>query len=100
MRFMNPRQYLEALGEGRSAAADIHRVSSEDLPFEFMLNALRLLEGVPECTFSERTGLPLEAIAPTLQDLRARGLIAGDPGRIRTTRLGLDFLSDVQEAGL
>lgn len=100
MRFMNPRQYLEALREGRCAAADIHRVSSEDLPFEFMLNALRLLEGVPECTFSERTGLPLDAIAPTLQDLSARGLIAGEPGRIRATRLGLDFLSDVQEAFL
>ena len=65
-----------------------------------MLNALRLLEGVPECTFSERTGLPLGQIASTLQDLRARGLIADDPGRIRTTRLGLNFLSDVQEAFL
>ena len=100
MRFMNPRQYLHAIEEGRSAAAEIHRVEPEDLPFEFMLNALRLLEGVPECTFSARTGLPLGRIAPALQDLRARGLIADDPGRIRTTRLGLNFLSDVQEAFL
>ena len=100
MRFMNPRQYLHAVEAGRSAAAEIHRVDPEDLPFEFMLNALRLLEGVPECTFSERTGLPFGQIASTLRDLRARGLIADDPGRIRTTRLGLNFLSDVQEAFL
>ena len=100
MRFMSPRQYLHAIEAGRSAAAEIHRVDPEDLPFEFMLNALRLLEGVPECTFSERTGLPFGQIASTLRDLRARGLIADDPSRIRTTRLGLNFLSDVQEAFL
>ena len=100
MRLMNPRQYLSALEKGRSAAAEVHAVEPEDLPFEFMLNALRLLEGVPECTFTERTGLPISTIEPVLRDLRARGLIADEPGRIRTTRLGLNFLSDVQEAFL
>lgn len=100
MRRANPRAWLDAPLLGRSRVEESRWVEAADLPFEFMLNALRLLEGVPAALFTERTGLPLEAVAPALKGLREAGLLDPDPARIRTTRRGLDFLSDVQEAFL
>lgn len=100
MRCANPRAWLDAPLLGRSRVEESRWVEAADLPFEFMLNALRLLEGVPAALFTERTGLPLEAVAPALKGLREAGLLDPDPARIRTTRRGLDFLSDVQEAFL
>ena len=65
-----------------------------------MLNALRLLNGVPASLYAGRSGLPLESILPQLERLRRDGLLSADPDRIAPTRRGLDFLSDVQEAFL
>ena len=74
-----------------------HEVVRKDLPFEFMLNALRLKEGVTLTQFLERTGLPLSAISTGLATARSRGLLASDPARIQPTERGFDFLSDLQQ---
>ena len=74
-----------------------HEVARKDLPFEFMLNALRLKEGVSVAQFLERTGLPLSAIAAGLETARGRGLLTADPARIQPSERGFDFLSDVQQ---
>ncbi|NCT84584.1 MAG: oxygen-independent coproporphyrinogen III oxidase-like protein [Comamonadaceae bacterium] len=74
-----------------------HEVARKDMPFEFMLNALRLREGVTVTQFLERTGLPLSAIAAGLETARGRGLLSADPARIQPTERGFDFLSDLQQ---
>jgi len=73
-----------------------HEVARKDLPFEFMLNALRLKEGVTLTQFLERTGLPPSSIAKALETGRGRGLLERDPARIQPTDRGFDFLSDLQ----
>lgn len=90
----HPNAFLEAAGTpariGGHAA-----VAPAELPFEYMLNALRLIEGVPADDFSRRTGLPLQQIATRLAKGRQRGWLEGDPGRLGTTPLGQRFLNDV-----
>jgi oxygen-independent coproporphyrinogen-3 oxidase len=90
-----PKTYLERAAVGASLF-DETEVSSGQLPFEFFLNALRLVEGVPSSQFSERLGLPLSVVADALQRARQKGLLANDPLRLRATALGLDFLNDLQ----
>jgi oxygen-independent coproporphyrinogen-3 oxidase len=94
-RFSRPESYLNGAGERRFISRE-HTVPSSELPFEFMLNTLRLSEGVPAALFTERTGLPLSAIARPLGAAEARGLIQADPTRICATPLGLRFLNDLQ----
>ena len=65
------------------------------LPFDFMLNALRLNDGVPLAMFEARTGLPRSAIAPQLDQARARGWLESDPDWLRPTELGRRFGNDV-----
>ncbi|HLJ78158.1 MAG TPA: radical SAM family heme chaperone HemW [Acidobacteriaceae bacterium] len=86
-----PRRYLAAAG------AELTRtdVPSVELPFEFMLNALRLVEGFPTELFTERTGLEWEQIAPIVERLRQRGLLELPTGHLRPTMTGLRFLNDV-----
>ena len=74
-----------------------HEIARKDLSFEFMLNALRLKEGVTLTQFLERTGLPRSAIAAGLETARGRGLLTNDPTRIQPTERGFDFLSDLQQ---
>ena len=74
-----------------------HEVARKDLPFEFMLNALRLKEGVTMTQFLERTGLPPSSISAGLQAARDRGLLTVDSARIQPTERGFDFLSDLQQ---
>jgi coproporphyrinogen III oxidase-like Fe-S oxidoreductase len=66
------------------------------LPFEFMLNALRLPAGVPSNSFIERTGVPLSAIEPELDEAERRGLLIRNHQTLAPTALGLRFLSDLQ----
>jgi oxygen-independent coproporphyrinogen-3 oxidase len=66
------------------------------LPFEFMLNALRLADGVPASLFAERTGLPLAAAAKPIAEATRRGLLEPDPQLLRPTPLGRRFLNDLQ----
>jgi putative oxygen-independent coproporphyrinogen III oxidase len=94
-RFSRPESYLDQTGARRFVSRE-HKVPAGELPFEFMLNALRLTEGVPAALFTERTGLSLAAISPQLGAAQARGLLDSDPTRIRATALGLQFLNDLQ----
>ncbi len=71
-------------------------VDAADLPFEFMLNALRLTDGFPVTLFQERTGLPLRGIERELDAAERRGLLVHDHVTIRPTELGQRFLNDLQ----
>jgi putative oxygen-independent coproporphyrinogen III oxidase len=94
-RHRHPRQYVESARAG-DAVEQRRVLSAEDLCFEFMLNALRLYDGVPSTLFAERTGLSLARLSPTLQAAVARGLIDSDPTVIRATAQGIRFLNDLQ----
>jgi oxygen-independent coproporphyrinogen-3 oxidase len=96
VRWREPAAYMAKAMEGQ-AVSNEHEVAASELPFEFMLNALRLREGVPVASFVERTGLSLAAIAKGLEAGRAKGLLVADASRIQATPLGFDFLSDLQE---
>ena len=95
-RFRHPRRYMEAALAG-DAVETRRALDAEELPFEFMLNALRLVDGVSAASFAERTGVPLAAIARSLERAVARGLLDPDPATIRATPLGLRFLNDLQQ---
>ena len=70
-------------------------LSAQRLPFDFMLNALRLNEGVPLSLFEARTGLPRDVIAPQLGKAHANGWLEPDPDWLRPTELGRRFANDV-----
>jgi len=72
-------------------------VSVTELPFEFMLNALRLVEGFDAALFTERTGLPFTAVARRLEEAEGQGLIERDPKRIRPSERGRRFLNELLE---
>ena len=95
VKHREPKLYMEkALSEG--ATASFEEVSREHLPFEFMLNATRLKEGFELQWFTDRTGLPLSAIAPALDKAQSLGLIERDLQKVRPTVRGFDMLSDLQ----
>jgi len=68
-------------------------IAEESMPVEFMMNALRLIDGVDEALFAARTGVPLVRIQRTLDELRATGLMRAD--RIGLTAKGLRLLDSV-----
>ena len=92
----SPRVYLEAGGR----IGTRRTVPEPELPFEYMLNALRLTEGFRTADFERATGLPTGDIRPTLAALEARGLISALADRLRPTELGFRFLNDLQSAFL
>ena len=100
VRWREPGMYMDRTlgGQGVSNEADVVRA---ELPFEFMLNALRLREGFALSLFTERCGLPLSAVDKGLAEAERRGLIArtGAPGAewVRPTERGFDLLNDLQE---
>ena len=95
VRFREPRLYMDKALAGTPVAQD-NEVSRADLPFEFMLNALRLREGFKLQDFSEKTGLPLTAIQAGLDEAERKGLIERDFARVKPTERGFDFLNDLQ----
>jgi len=94
-RLRQPGSYMDGALAG-SALAESAEVGREELPFEFMLNALRLNGGVPLRLFGERTGLPLSCIEPALQKAESRGLITVTHECLAPTALGRRFLTDLQ----
>jgi len=92
-----PAAYLAAAGQPARLGGDSY-VDADDLPLEYMLNALRLIDGVPMADFSERTGLDDARIAAGMARARGRGWLVDDPALLRTTPLGQRFLNDVIEA--
>jgi len=95
LRRVKPRQPA-AWMEAPQAHRD-QPVAAAERPFEFLLNALRLVEGVPIGLFAERTGLPPAALEPALSELRAEGLLTDAPQRLQATERGMAFLNDVLE---
>ncbi len=97
VKVRDPQLYMtRALEVGDGALAQEVQVPREDLPFEWMLGALRVLEGVPVTWFQERTGLPMATIAKQCELARAKGFLTQDPFRLQATPLGMDFLNDLQ----
>ena len=95
VRFREPKLYMDKALAGGCIAQD-DEVSRAELPFEFMLNALRLKDGFELAQFSERTGLPMTAIQKGLDEAQRKGLIERDLARVKATARGFDFLNDLQ----
>ena len=95
VRHREPRLYMDKALAGDAVAMHTE-VARSDLPFEFMLNALRLREGLELAHFTERTGLPIGAIGAALDEAQRRGLLTRDLHRAWPTERGFDFLSDLQ----
>lgn len=87
----HPRAYLEA----DKPLPKTQIIAEQDLIFEFMLNALRLTDGVPYNVFSAHTGLEIDTILPTLEHARQRGLLEPSADRLKPTVLGQRFLNDL-----
>ncbi len=79
------------------ALVESKEVPTSDLPFEFMLNALRLTDGVATNTFTERTGLPLNVISKGLDEASRKGLLDPNPALLKGTTQGLRYLNNLQE---
>jgi len=86
-RHKHPKRYQEAAGAAL-AVQEARTLSAQELPIEFMLNALRLNRGVDASLWGARTGLPLAALATPLAEARRQGLLEADPQRLQPTPLG------------
>lgn len=97
-RLRNPDSWMiAAMARDGSHLAENRQVGPDELPFEFMLNALRLKDGVLASSFEERTGMSLASISRALQSASAKGLLDSDPTRLKASALGWRFLNDLQE---
>lgn len=95
VRYREPALYMQHASQGQPVAQS-HEVSRQELPFEFMLNALRLREGFALADYADRTGLAITSIQQGLQAAEQKGLIGRDLHRVWPTERGFDFLSDLQ----
>ena len=91
VRVRKPQGYLNT----PNPIMESREVTAAERPFEFMLNALRLVEGFPAALFAQRTGMPLAAIEPQLREAERRGLLARDHATIAPTPLGRRFQNDL-----
>jgi oxygen-independent coproporphyrinogen-3 oxidase len=96
VRYREPQLYMSHALKGEPAAQH-EEVKREDLPFEYMLNALRLKDGFTMTDFMARTGLAMTAIQKGVAEAEAKGLLARDMAKVWPTERGFDFLSDLQE---
>ena len=87
-----PDAYLKRIG---SRTAGQQSIATDELALEFMMNALRLRQGVDEAVFEQRTGLPLQSIAVLLEQLRSEGLLEQD--RLQATEQGHRYLNSLLE---
>jgi len=94
-RWREPARYMDGALSGQ-ALSQHEEVARAELPFEYMLNALRLRDGVPRTLFSERTGMPASAIDATVLAAQQRGLLEPGLQMLRPTERGFDFLSELQ----
>jgi len=92
--YKNPKQYLEQSSSNEFIQEKVI-ISSNDLPFEFMMNTLRLTNGFPTRLFNERTGLPIDLIDEEISLAIKRGLLERKNGTIKPTLLGQNFLNDL-----
>jgi oxygen-independent coproporphyrinogen-3 oxidase len=97
VRERHPETYMQAMEGKGNALIESREVSAKDLPFEFMLNTLRLTDGVDTVTFSERTGLPLNTVSRGLDEASKKGLLDSNPNKLKATEQGLRYLNNLQE---
>ncbi|MCL4112659.1 UNVERIFIED_CONTAM: hypothetical protein GTU68_052106 [Idotea baltica] len=95
IRLQNVRQPESYLDENSPFFAQRKAIAINELPFEFLMNALRLTQGVPRELFFQRTGLPLKKISATLKDACNKGLLADSSKQLVATRQGQLFLNDL-----
>jgi len=95
-RQRKPETYMRAALAG-DAIDEARDVAVAELPFEFMLNALRLVEGFAAELFEKRTGLPLHTVSRELDAAEADGLLERDIAIIRPTLKGQRFLNELLE---
>lgn len=88
----NPRDYLDPL---KNFIAEEKTLEEKDISFEFMLNALRLTDGINKTLFAERTGLPLSSIEDIIASAQKKGLLETEPNLLQTTALGQRFLDNL-----
>lgn len=95
-RYKHPQAYMDAVAQN-TPVQEQHEVAPADLPFEFMMNALRLNEGFDSALFRERTSLSLLNIRRELEQAEKKGLLLRDGQRIVPTKMGQRFLNDLLE---
>ncbi|EKU53071.1 putative coproporphyrinogen dehydrogenase [Acinetobacter sp. WC-323] len=96
-RFQKTRLPKDYLAKVPAEHVQMKRIEADELPFEFMMNALRLNEGVATESYTQRTGLALQDLNETLHDLREKKLLIADQNRIACTEQGHIFLNSVLE---
>ena len=87
-----PKDYLDP---AKRYSAGERLLTADELPFEFLMNVLRLSDGCAAELFSQRTGLPLQQLAEAREQAQRRGLLQADPTRLVATREGQLFLNDL-----
>ena len=95
-----PREYQAEISRAALSAGDSSTIAAADLPFEFMLNALRLNDGFSSDCYHAHTGLPLQSLDERLARAQDRGLLEPVASGWRPTELGLRFLNDLQASFL
>ena len=95
IRSNKTRQPDNYLSRDLATLAQIKPIPSEELAMEFMMNGLRLREGLPANYFPERTGLPVSSIEQQLRKLQSQGLLEVDNQQFRATPLGYQFLNSL-----
>ena len=95
VRNRHPKDYLTAMQQQPENAVQRQEISVQNIPFEFMMNALRLTQGVPASWFFERTGLNIATIYQAIQQAINKGLMDSNPQFFRPTALGHRFLNDL-----
>ncbi|STZ76288.1 radical SAM family heme chaperone HemW [Bergeriella denitrificans] len=100
VRRRHPSEYLQAMQSNPSSALERRNIAAADLPFEFMMNALRLTDGVPAAMLQERTGVPAAKIMAQIEAARRKGLLESNPTVFRPSEKGRLFLNDLLQCFL
>jgi len=87
-----PKDYLNP---AKSFQAGEKTLTNDEMPFEFLMNALRLTAGVESRLYPERTGLPLESLEEHRREAEQSGLLQVEPSRLAATERGQLFLNDL-----
>lgn len=95
-RVKNPESWMQKVMTGEQLAESRY-LQVDELPFEFMLNALRLKQGVPTHYFADRCGTNLSLMTAMMNEAVQKGLLDSDPSRLKASELGWRYLNDLQE---
>ena len=95
-KLKHPRHYMQSAGSSKCIGGE-NNLSTKELPFEFMINALRLKAGFNHATYEQKTGLPLSSVTHILQQLVDKKLLRTENGHTQCTELGWNFLNETLE---